>query len=258
MQFNRTWGPLTVRVDVRAAVAGAILFFLLLNLGFWQLGRAGEKAALEARWQARSELPAVSPHVIFESEGSSETDQWVDRAVRWEGRFKTQDYLLLDNRIYRGQVGYHLIALAESQGLLVPVNLGWLAGDPSRRTLPTPVLPSDLMVIEGKVYVPAGSPIVMQKPLPPQSLPAVVQTLYWDDWSESLSAITQQAVLPYEVRIEPGSPAALEAEWPLVNQSPSKHIGYAVQWFAMAAVLCVIGVARMTNLPALLKGSRGI
>ena len=99
MQFNRTWGPLTVRVDVRAAVAVAILFFLLLNLCFWQLGRAGEKASLEARWQARSELPAVSPHVIFESEGNSETDQWVDRAVRWEGRFKPQDYLLLDNRI---------------------------------------------------------------------------------------------------------------------------------------------------------------
>ena len=47
MQFNQTLGPLIVRGDVRAAVAGAVLFALLLNLGFWQLGRAGEKAALE-------------------------------------------------------------------------------------------------------------------------------------------------------------------------------------------------------------------
>jgi surfeit locus 1 family protein len=42
----------------------------------------------------------------------------------------------------------------------------------------------------------------------------------------------------------------------VVNQSPSKHIGYALQWFAMAAVLAVIGLVRMTNMRALLKGSR--
>ena len=89
------------------------------------VGPRGREAALEARWQARSELPAVSPHRYFRSEGNSEIGSmggYVPSVGR--GGFKPQDYLLLDNRIYRGQVGYHLIALAESQGLLVPVNLG--------------------------------------------------------------------------------------------------------------------------------------
>jgi len=44
----------------------------------------------------------------------------------------------------------------------------------------------------------------------------------------------------------------LAAEWPIVNQSPAKHIGYAIQWFAMAAVLVFIGVWRLTNLGAIL------
>ena len=101
----------------------------------------------------------------------------------------------------------------------------------------------------------AIKPLLMQKPVPPETLPAVVQTLYWDQWSESLAALTQHEVLPFEIRIAPDSPAALAAEWPVVNQSPSKHVGYAVQWFAMAAVLAVIGVLRLTNVRALVSGS---
>ena len=256
MQFNRTFGPLRVQGDLRAVLAGAVLFALLLNLGFWQLDRASEKSALEARWEARSALPAVKPWTILAGAETSNAEQWADRAVRWEARFRPQAYLLLDNRIYQGRVGYHLIALAEAEGLLIPVNLGWLPGDPSRRTLPEPVLSAEPTVIEGRVFVPSGKPLLMQTPAPPERLPAVVQTLYWDQWSNSLSALTQQTVLPFEIRIRPDSPSALVAEWPVVNQSPSKHIGYALQWFAMAAVLAVIGLVRMTNIRALLKGSR--
>lgn len=256
MQFNRTWGPLTVKGDVRAVIAGLILMALLLNLGFWQLGRAGEKSALEERWQARSALPAIAPLAMLEEPLADGSDQWVDRAVRWEGQFRPQDYLLLDNRIHRGQVGYHLIALVETQGALIPVNLGWLPGDPSRRTLPEPRLPAEPATIEGRVYVPAGNPLLMQTPLPPERLPAVVQTLYWDDWAHTLTGLTGRDVLPYEIRIAPESPLALKAEWPIVNQSPSKHIGYAVQWFAMALVLGVIGIIRLTNVRALLRAER--
>ena len=52
MQFNRSLGPLCFSGDVRAVLAGLILFALLMNLGLWQLGRAGEKSALESRWEA--------------------------------------------------------------------------------------------------------------------------------------------------------------------------------------------------------------
>jgi len=52
---------------VRACVAGAVLFALLLNLGFWQLGRADEKNVLQTRWEARSALPAVTPLALLET-----------------------------------------------------------------------------------------------------------------------------------------------------------------------------------------------
>jgi cytochrome oxidase assembly protein ShyY1 len=97
---------------------------------------------------------------------------------------------------------------------------------------------------------------MMQKPEPPEALPATVQTLYWDEWQSSLSVLTGRDVFPYEVRIQPESPLALVAEWTVINQTPSMHLGYAVQWFAMAAVLTLIGVLRLTNVRSLLSGGK--
>ena len=54
MHFNRTFGSLTVKGDLRALVAGMILLGLLINLGSWQLARATEKSALVDRWEARA------------------------------------------------------------------------------------------------------------------------------------------------------------------------------------------------------------
>ena len=250
MHFNRTLGPLTVQGDLRALIAGVILLGLLINLGSWQLGRATEKSALVERWQATAAVPPVHPKTLL----SEPPERAADRQVTWRGQFRAGDYLLLDNRIHQGRVGYHVVALVSAEDVLLPVNLGWLAGDPSRRTEPIPVLPEGLVSVSGRIYVPTGKPLMMQKPEAPVSLPATVQTLYWDDWQRSLSTLTGRAVFPFEVRIDQRSPLAFVAEWPIVNQSPAKHIGYAIQWFAMAAVLAFIGIWRLTNVGAMLTG----
>ncbi len=251
VQFNGSIGRLEINVDVRAFCAGAVLLVLLLNLGFWQLGRAEEKNSLQARWEARSALPAAAPLALLQT---ADVSQYADRRVRWQGVLDPEAYVLLDNRLHRGRVGYHVVALIEADDWLVPVNLGWLAGDPSRRTIPVPQLVEGPALIEGQVYLPSAKPIILQKQLPPDRLPATSQTLYWDQWSDTLAALTGQSVFPYEVRIDPASPLALEAEWPVVNQSSAKHVGYAVQWFAMAAVLTLIGVLLMSNIRDIVAG----
>lgn len=243
MQFNRSLGPLVVSGDARALLAGVVLLALLLNLGSWQLGRASEKSALQARWEQRAALPPVSPSTLL----TERAEARADRQVAWRAQFAPDQYLLLDNRLHRGRPGYHVVALASAEGVLVPVNLGWIAGDPARQSLPVPTLPEGEVSLAGRVYVPSGKPLMMQEPVAPASLPAPVQTLYWENWPAELADLAGQPLLPFEVRIDPNSPVALTAEWPVVNQSSSQHIGYAVQWFAMAAVLFLIGIWRLTN-----------
>ena len=49
--------------------------------------------------------------------------------------------------------------------------------------------------------------------------------------------VDEERLFPYSVRIKAGETGALAVEWKVVNTGPAKHIGYAVQWFAMSAVL---------------------
>jgi hypothetical protein len=43
----------------------------------------------------------------------------------------------------------------------------------------------------------------------------------------------------HELRLEPG-PASYRLGWPVVAMGPEKHLGYAVQWFAMATALVLL------------------
>ena len=58
----------------------------------------------------------------------------------------------------------------------------------------------------------------------------------------------EAALFPYPIRIDAGEPGALVVEWKVVNSGPEKHIGYAVQWFAMSAVLAILYIFRSSNL----------
>ena len=253
LQFNARLGRLRIQADVRALAAGALLLALLLALGFWQLSRAAEKSALQARWIARSDLPSVTPEVLLSEPDRS---QHADRLLGWRGRIESDRYLLLDNRIHQGRVGYHVVALATAGDLLVPVNLGWIAGDPARRTVPVPVFASGDVDIEGRVYVPTAPTLMLVEQVAPKTLPALVQTLYWEDWQRTLSTLADAPLFPYEVRIDPASLLALRADWPVVNQSNATHIGYALQWFGMALVLLIIALVRATNVTELVRARR--
>lgn len=43
----------------------------------------------------------------------------------------------------------------------------------------------------------------------------------------------------HELRLEPG-PASYRLGWPIVAMGPEKHMGYAVQWFALAIALVLL------------------
>jgi len=50
----------------------------------------------------------------------------------------------------------------------------------------------------------------------------------------------------------------LTTGWKLINQTPAKHHGYAVQWFAMAVALVISMVFSCTNLGQLISTRKQI
>lgn len=273
-EFNAKLGPLVVNLEWRLTLFALILIPLMTKLGFWQLERAEEKRVLASRHAAQTALPALtldellmqiapvkprelsdeSADVVQERARPADMASMADRSVSFTGQFSADRYLLLDNRIQNGRFGYEVIALVSSQDVLVPVNLGWVAGDPARRTLPTVRLAAGKQQrVAGRIFIPQGAAYLLEAQTAPTTFPTVIQDYPAVEMAPALAALTSQPVMPFLVHIDPASPLAESAVWVLMNQSPEKHTGYAVQWFTMAAVLLLAFLLRSSNLYALLR-----
>jgi len=104
----------------------AALFFLVLtlSLGQWQSGRAETKRALQARYDvAMREAPIHVGHTLLDR------DSVLYRKLEVRGVFDPAHTILLDNRVYKGVAGYHILTplIIDGGPLAILVNRGWVA-----------------------------------------------------------------------------------------------------------------------------------
>lgn len=204
-----------------------LLFPGLIALGCWQLARAEEKRELLAAHQAQQ---LAAPISIDELERQADPAY---KRVWLHGFFDARHTLLLDNRTRAGKAGVEVLQpfYDQTSGLWLLLNRGWLAW-PDRRISPTFATPNTPLRLQATVYVPLGEAFQLQTLEPATGWPRLVSEV-------KPHALWQQlgrGGLDYEVRLEPG-PAAFQSDWSVVAMSPDKHLGYAVQWFALAAAL---------------------
>jgi cytochrome oxidase assembly protein ShyY1 len=245
----------SLRFDLewRITALSLVLFPLFIWLGFWQLDRAEEKTRLAASFELRSQqAPAPLDRALLAGDPAGLA--YLPVAVT--GRFVEGRDLLLDNRIREGRFGYEVVSpveLASGEGLVL-VNRGWVAGDPARLQLPeVPSVPGNVR-LTGHLYVAPGEPYLLAEQELQGPWPKRLQALEMDKLVPALGAQLEAPLLPYPVRIDAGQPGALDVAWQIVNVSPAKHRGYAVQWFTMAAVLLLYFLLRNSNLWQVLRG----
>ncbi len=213
---------------------------LLLRLGFWQVQRADQKQLLLDAATARRDQPAVDIQSL--------TDYPNYLPAFAEGVFDSERYWLLDNRIRQGQFGYEIIALLNlAGGGKVLVERGWIAADPGRQVLPELSWPEGEVRLRGELYRSTEKPFTLGEQVV-KGWPRRQQWLEVDKISDEIDGL-----LPTVLRLHEDSPAALRTDRILINVSPQKHRGYALQWFAMAGVLALIFVLRNSNIVAFVK-----
>ncbi len=233
----------------RTTVAVVLLVPLFVSLGFWQLQRAEEKKALQALFAQRAAAPAVALGSVW----SETEDQLAYLPVTISGQFLSGRNFLLDNQMNRSRYGFHLLSpLQLDDGRLVLINRGWLPGDPARRSLPEIEPVAGRVTLAATVYVPPGEPYQLADTGVEQQWPRVIQIV---DTKELAQALPGE-LFPYTLRIAPEAPEALAADWPVVNVSPAKHQGYALQWFTMAGALLIVFVLASTNIRQWLAGEK--
>ena len=143
---------------------------------------------------------------------------------------------LLDNKTYSGQVGYEVFQLHNSENGILAVSLGWVAGSADRRQLPTMVLPTSLQTQKVTVRPAPTNPLFGVDANSQHDADAriwIVQSLS-TDW---LSQISNKAVVGFVQLNDSEAFGVGPVVWQASVMSPTKHRGYAFQWFRMAIAL---------------------
>jgi surfeit locus 1 family protein len=222
------------RPGILPTLGAAALMGLFIALGVWQLNRAQEKQAMLLQYEARNQRPAVElrPPV-------ADMPSWRHRRVRVTGHFDADRQFLLDNQVYRGRAGYHVLTplvLAQDQSRVL-VDRGWVPLGASRDQLPQVSVTTGEVTLEGLVYVPYEEAYSLGNMDTGESgWPLRVQYIDFEQMAKRLEAPLAKMI----IRLDTQSPYGYRREWQIAPFTPERHLGYAVQWFAFAATLLAI------------------
>lgn len=239
-----------VELNWKLALFALLFLPLLVGLGFWQLERAEEKKTIQESWHQQQALPPVPFADVAENSGH------LYRRVTMSGRFLPEHYFLLENQINNGRLGYEVIMpfILDESGQPVLINRGWVAADPYREELPEFDTPQMPLVVSGMLIQPGLNRLIESADHVDQWPHRVLQ-IDPGAMEQLLETVgVAELASPSVLHLDPDSAAALDVDWQPVNLSPSTHLGYAVQWFAMALALLILTLFANTNFAQWLRG----
>ncbi|MCE7915861.1 MAG: SURF1 family protein [Nitrosomonas sp. PRO4] len=194
---------------VLTIVATSVFF----KLGQWQLSRAHEKEMQYEQIAQYTKQPTVS---LPGSKVKLEDFQY--REVEVRGEFISEHTIYLDNKTYKGQAGYHIITPLKisNSTLHVAVNRGWIPTGNDRSILPS------IPKIEDNVEI-------------------IGENQVWNNFNiQRYQEVTGLMMQPLMILQGNEENDGLIRSWTRPDSGGSKNIGYAVQWFSLAATTIII------------------
>lgn len=228
-------GAYRLRIAWLPAAAALALLALMLWAGFWQLERADEKRRVMIEQTYRGTKPPVE--LSAQLPAAAEPGLLRHRRALARGRYLSDRQYLLDNRTHEGVAGYHVLTPLRLEGsrVLVLVNRGWVPVGADRTRLPDVAVGSQVVSELGLITAPPGSGLALGPAgYADGGWPRVIQRVDLERMRAQLDA----PLLPFVLRLSSASAHGYVREWQsFTDLSPERHLGYAVQWFAMAAAL---------------------
>lgn len=215
----RFQGPFTLRPAY--LLFAAIAISLCLFLSHWQWQRA---QAAETRYQVYQQQQNQPPAALSEAPAEYQ---------RVYASGTIENLFLLDNQIYQGQVGWHVLGLLRSQQGPIVANLGWTA---KTETKPSLTEFSDINRLTGRIKTPEPG-LMLEEAREDPAWPGVLQQIEIPLLSQHLNI----KLLPYVIYADP-APAGLVAVDAAPENKYPMHAGYAVQWLLIGLACAVITV----------------
>lgn len=210
-----------------ATILTAVAVVLFASLGNWQLGRAGEKRALAADFAGGGptiewrQLPPDTPRY---------------QRVTVHGQFDPAHQFLLDNMSHDSVAGLQVLTpLLLDDGSVVIVNRGWVPWGRTRDVLPDVSVGAEPRTVVGRLDD-LPKPGIWLKAAPATGWPRLAQYPRMEELATALG----REVAPRQVLLDPAVPDGYVRDWLVPGTTADRHLGYAVQWFAFAAVAAAI------------------
>jgi surfeit locus 1 family protein len=223
------------RLRFWAMTVGAVLGIgVTLDLGFWQLGRGQERQALQAAIESRRSQPPLPGSVLS---GGEPLAALLHRPVLLKGRWMPRHTVYLDNRQMQGKPGFYVVTPLQPAGggPAVLVQRGWVQRNfLERDRVPAIETPEGEVEVLGRIAPPPAKLYDLGEA---QAGP-IRQNLDLDAFAAEVGV----TLVPASV-VEMGPPSQnLLRDWPEVGSAAAKNYGYAVQWWALAALIVILYV----------------
>jgi surfeit locus 1 family protein len=206
---------------------------LFARLGFWQLDRADQKQALLTQYEAGQQTQiAITP------ENADKLSRYQRVAIA--GRYDPTHQVLLDNMpSHAGRPGFRVLTPMQSSAGWLLVDRGWLPLGATRADLPDVSVGGVERNITGTMdSLPVAGLKLESAPVPANApWPRVLSFPTQADLEQQLG----HELIPGVLLLDPSHPDGYERIWEAhLGFKPERHIGYAVQWFALAAAAAII------------------
>jgi surfeit locus 1 family protein len=245
-------------------VAAVATMALTASAGVWQLGRAEQKQAAEAALERQRQMPAWTQDDWpcgrdtsavsgrsgangAQGDATAAAALPVQRPVMLRGHWLPANTVFLDNRPMGGVSGFIVVTplrLSTTQGAcpggVVLVQRGWVSRDvQDRLRLPPIDTPEGEVLVPGRVSAALSQAYQLgDEPLADAaSAPIVRQNADAAYWALRLGQAPLAGAVLQTRPAQPADAPVLRRQWPEPGRGQDKHLAYAAQWFAMAAVV---------------------
>jgi len=219
---RRRWRPKAL-----PTLATIVAIAIFVAAGEWQRGRMEQKQALRSQFDSAYQASPVPLPAA-----SEDWSVWRYRAVVATGVFDAQRQILLDNKVHRGRIGFHVVTpLLLNDGRAVLIDRGFVAGTGTRAALPSAPPPIGIVTVHGRVNIPPARYLELARV--PHAGPV------WQNLDPvRFSAATGISVLPIVLEQSADERAANSL---IVDSTPpdfgiARHRVYMLQWYAFAAL----------------------
>lgn len=223
----------TFRPSLLGVVLTVLGMALFIRLGYWQLDRAEQKQALLDQYASGQQS-----QVEITSRNARDLPRY--QRAQATGRYDPAHQILLDNMpSHSGQPGYRVLTPLETAAGWLLVDRGWLPLGATRRELPDIEVDAAERTVTGTIDVLPRAGLQLDTPPVDPSVP----------WPRVLNFPTHDALehqlgrtlLPGLLLLDASHPDGYERIWEAhLGFKPERHVGYAVQWLALAAVALIL------------------